>query len=152
MHTWRLLTVWKEKMNFSFSTRVAVTAMKSIFSAVCTIDCSQTENAKMSKNRHEYSLFSNKTHPIKDWYTTIIIDVFCFVFLAHAWVWLVFMVSRLSSFLSVLYATHEFEMFWLTATLSSHYTIFFSKRTVKISVYASKSLKEWLRLCKWIFQ
>ena len=49
MHTQRLLTVWKEKMNFSFSTRVAVTAMKRIFSAVCTIDCSQTENAKNVK-------------------------------------------------------------------------------------------------------
>ena len=42
---------------------------------------------------HEYSLFSDKTHPKKDWYKTIIIDVFCFGFLAHAWVWLVFMVQ-----------------------------------------------------------
>ena len=52
MHIQSLLTVWKEKMNFSFSARVAVTAMKSIFSAVCTIDCSQTENAKISKYHH----------------------------------------------------------------------------------------------------
>ena len=50
-------------MNFSFSTRVAVTAMKSIFSAVCTIDCSQTENAKISKDHH--IAFFQKKQPHK---------------------------------------------------------------------------------------
>ena len=35
-----VLTVREEEVYFSFSTGIAVTAMKSIFGAVCTIDCS----------------------------------------------------------------------------------------------------------------
>lgn len=38
------LTIRKEKMYFSFCTWVAITSMKSIFGAVCTIDCSQTRD------------------------------------------------------------------------------------------------------------
>ena len=59
-------------MNFSFCTRVAVTAMKSIFSAVCTIDCSQTENAKekILVSKHHHIACSPNNHPIKalNWY------------------------------------------------------------------------------------